>query len=251
MPTPKPGYVLLYVTLLGIVCSPAKAGNTGGVFGPTVSAGDQSLEYRYADADDTPSAAGGPVHRLHYQHAFNDRYRGRIVGQAQDQHGELDFDQLRLELQWQFQDAKVSTSREGRWSRWDSALRADLVKRDGGRPGDINLNWTNQWQLSPRWQLRGLLLTTRQIGDTRAPGLQIGSRFSLGYTYQRDHSVVLESFNSHGPLNELGIADTQLQQAGPALSGRWQHLGYKLSYLRGLNGTTPDDTLALWLNLAL
>lgn len=231
--------------LQGMAAASAHAGNTGGVFGPVIQAGDRSLQYRYANALGENGAADNFAHRLHAQYAFNRHYRARVVAQYRDQPSGSTFDQLRLELQHQFIDSRQTGG------IWNSALRGDLVIRDDKRPEDIGLHWTNQWTLSERWQATALLFTIRQTGDNRLPGVQVSSRYRLAYRYHDAHSVALESYNSHGPLNALGIPDAQPQQAGPALSGQWQQLGYKLAYLRGLNSATPTETLSLWLTLPL
>ena len=240
MPSNRRGLAVMAL-LLGFAGTNAQAGNTGGVFGPAINADDRSLQYRYARVTENDHFA----HRLHYQHAFNAKYRGRAVVRYRDQPSGQDFDQLRLELQHQFVDAREHNG------IWHSALRGDLVIRDDNRPEDIGLHWTNQWTLSDRWQATALLLTLRQVGDQRLPGIQISSRYQLGYRYHGRHRIALESYNSHGPLNKLGMPDDQQQQAGPSLSGQWQKIGYKLGYVHGLNTATPEDTVTLWLNLAL
>lgn len=150
-----------------------------------------------------------------------------------------------MELQWQFQDTRKTNG------IWDSALRFDLVTRDSDAPKDLGLHWTNQWRLADRWRATAVLLTFKQFDNNPQPGWQISSRYALGYRLDANHSIALESFISHGPLNRMGDFNERQQQVGPALSGRLLGLGYKLGYLRGVSSPTPDDTVVLWLNYAL
>ena len=239
------GRLLPALCTLSLCISTAQAGNTGGVFGPVISAQDRSIQYRYAQNSTELDSNEDFTHRLHYQNALDQSTRLRVVGQFREGEDGHNFDQLRLEGQWQFRDSRQQPN------RWDSALRLDVVKRRGNLPTDLGINWTNQWALSETVKLTAVLLSARQFGDSRLAGLQISSRFSLAYRYHGSHTLALESFNNHGPLNHLQLAGHRPQQIGPALSGRWQKLGYKLGYLRGTTSVAPDDTLALWFTYAL
>jgi hypothetical protein len=61
------------------------ASNTSGVHGPGVKDSDKSMQLRIAlppgDGDDQDDYWG---YRLHYQQAFNDKVRGRIILQYRD-----------------------------------------------------------------------------------------------------------------------------------------------------------------------
>lgn len=105
------------------------ANNVGGIYGPVVKTDDKSFQFRAAHS---PSENGGnnlTVIRDHYQQAFRNNLRWRLVGQVRDVDGSYEFDNAAAELVWQFKQ------KEDR--HWDSALRFDFRTRKGSHPENI------------------------------------------------------------------------------------------------------------------
>jgi hypothetical protein len=73
------GILLLSVTAYSY------ASNTSGVHGPGVKADDSSMQLRLAlSPSDENAEPDNWAYRLHYQHAFNDEFRGRMILQYRD-----------------------------------------------------------------------------------------------------------------------------------------------------------------------
>ncbi|MDF2177883.1 hypothetical protein P2G88_06430 [Aliiglaciecola sp. CAU 1673] len=232
-------------TTLCLCVSMAWAGNTGGVFGPVIDPQDRSLQYRYANAFGENGRDDNFAHRLHYQQAINADYHWRVALQYRDNQADLEFDQARAELLWQFQHSTQDNS------DWDSAIRFDLIVREDDKPKDFGVNWTNQWRLSADWSARAILMSAVQFGENPGSGVQIRSRYSLTYKLPNKHSLALEGFFDHGNTSDFGQFHRKTQQIGPALNGKFAPFSYKLSYLRGISDASPDNSVIMWLNYDL
>lgn len=221
------------------------AGQMGGVFGPSISPTDRSWQYRYANAFGENGRDDNWASRLHYQHALSDSTRIRGVIQYRDNQDDLHFDQARLEYQWQFQDGKKTNS------KWDSALRFDAVMRGGRGPEEIGMHWTNQWRLNEQWNAKAVFMSFLQLGSDRANGIVLLSRYSLSYKLADKTTLSLESFNTHGSTADIADFNDTPHELGIALSGSFGPLGYRLSYLKGITDSAPDDTVGLWVTYKL
>ena len=229
--------------LILLAAFPAAAQTTGGVFGPGVSAGDRTLEYRAAFAPVDGSDDVRFVHRLHYQHALNESWRLRGVLQGSDvETGRQEFNFFQAELQWQF----LEKNERG----LVSALRLDgrITEGDDG-PDLIGLNWTTDWNIDADWRIRGVLLVGKQIGEGRLGGVNLETRTSLTYRADENLRIGIESFNFYGNTSAgLGSFKDQRHQLGPSasltLGNRWSLFG---GILFGLSNPAPDTDYRLWI----
>ena len=213
----------------------AAAQNTGGVFPPGVDEGHRSAQYRITYDPDSHAQA----QRLHYQQSVNGEVMWRIVGQARKT-AESDFDPdfLQGEIFWELNTQSPT---------WGTGFRLDLRYRDEGRPGQIGLNWMNQFKLSDTAIARALLLTSTEVGDGRRGGLFWQTRFMVQNSLGTRNAVGVELYNSYGEIDDTSVSDNQ-QQLGPYLNtalgnGYSSHLGVRF----GLTDATPDTNLRFWL----
>lgn len=212
------------------------ASNVGGVFGPGVTQGDQSAQYRGAYDPDNNNF----VQRIHYQHALNDDVRLRGVFQARKTaDSDVDFDFFQGELQWQL---KGSAKRQ-------QAVRLDVRIRDRGRVGSLGLNWTNQFTLSPTLSARAIVLAAVEVGNGARSGVLLQTRSSLTHKLNKRFSVSAELFSEYGSSTDFDSFDDQIHQIGPALSGKladdWSFFS---GVLVGATDASPDTSLRLWLS---
>ena len=166
----------IFATL--VLCASATAfATTATVFTPDVNEGDRSFEYRASYVPDSGLDADVFFQRLHFQYAFDDSWRARLVVNHLSVDGEsLDYRSSRLEVQWQY--------REDQKHGWDAALRFDVEVGDES-PDQVRLLWTVQRNFAERWQIRGNVALGRVwrqrrawrfAGDQRAAHLWAGRR---------------------------------------------------------------------------
>lgn len=78
------------------------ASNTSGVHGPGVKADDRSMQLRIAlSPSDENGQQDNWAYRLHYQYAFNDEFRSRMILQYRDR-GSVQYEYIRAELLYNF-----------------------------------------------------------------------------------------------------------------------------------------------------
>lgn len=220
----------------------AFAQNVGGVFGPNVTEGDKSWQYR---AGFSPGEDDGPdrfVHRFHYQQAINDSVRWRVVVQGSDlEDGNLEGNFVVGELHWQFLDEK----KDG----WSSAFRVDgrLSEGDDGAHL-IGLNWTSQVPITEDLSFVGVILLAEELGDRARDGTFAQTRASLTYKLDGGNKIGVEMFNVHGDLGDLQDLDQQNLTIGPTFSTK---LGGDWSLFTGvqfgLTDPARDTDLRLWI----
>ncbi|MEM9838857.1 MAG: hypothetical protein AAF830_06830, partial [Pseudomonadota bacterium] len=167
--------------------SSAYAQNMGGVFPPIVNPDTAQLEYRIGYRDDN-GAEDAWKERVHFQASPTDDLLWRVVAQTNNLPGESEFDLFQAELFWDLSD---------HGDRWRTGMRFDVVVRNGDRPEQINVNWTNQIALTPKWNARFVVLTSTQLGDRAADGVGIETRANL-FTKRGGITMGLESYNLHG-----------------------------------------------------
>lgn len=212
--------------LLTCFAGAALAQTTAGVFGPNVTAGDRTLQFRVGMS---PSEAGDESRRearIHYQQAFGDRLRARLVLQGSDiETGTFESNFIQAELQWQFKKAAPTSS-------WASALRLDarLVEGDDGA-SRLGLNWTNQWNPRGNWQVNSVVLVANEVGADARDGLLLEVRNGIKYRLSPDVQLGVESFSGLGRSNNLGNFRRQNHRLGPVVTGK---INAKTSYLAGL-----------------
>jgi len=236
-------YLLGLALLLGYAL-PASAQTTAGVFGPNISEGDSSAQWRIAASPAQNGDRGRWETRLHYQYAFQDDLRARIVVQGSDiENGSFESNFLQAELQWQFK-------KKDEQSPWASALRLDarLVEKDDGA-SRLGLNWTNQWNPGGNWQFNNVVLTAVEIGNEARDGVILEVRNGVKYKVKPNMQVGLESFSALGRTNSLGNFSTQNHRLGPVVTGKFNgETSYLIGALFGVSRPARDLDFRLWLN---
>lgn len=213
--------------------------NTSGVHGPNVKAGERSMQLRFAY---TPGDNSGDedywASRLHYQYAFNDRLRGRVILQGRDR-GDFQYDYFRGELLYNFKKATDSDN-------WSSGVRFDIRTRRGDRAEEFAINWTNQWDLDNGYRLRAILIANRQFNSAGAdPGIGIATRASLSTRLENGLRVGIEMFNEYGKLGDFADFDDQTHHIGPMLGGKVGGFKYEVRYLAGVTDAGRDNHFGL------
>lgn len=213
----------------------AVATNTGGVFGPVVNAGHQSLEYRGGLDPDSDDYA----QRLHYQRSLDGQRMWRVVVQSRHpDNGSDQFDFVQGELFWQLGDISEN---------WQTGLRFDVAIRDRDRPGLVGVNWTNQLRLTERLSARFLAMAQHEIGANARDGLILQTRARLRYAVNPDYGAGIEMFNVYGPLPDLSGFDDQGHQLGPFFDMQLgQGVQLFAGALFGVSDAAPDANLRLW-----
>ncbi len=239
--------VSLLVTFIVAVAAPAHGQTTAGVFGPNISEGDRSAQFRIATS---PGQNNGPDRweaRIHYQHALKDNLRARIVLQGSDiETGKFESNFIQAELQWQFKKAAKKSSWQ---STWASALRLDarLVEKDDG-VNRMGVNWTNQWNPNQTWQFNNVVLVGTEIGSNARDGLILEIRNGAKYKIGANTRIGIESFSALGRSNALGNFNTQNHRLGPVMTGKiGGETKYLVGMLFGVSRPARDVDFRLWL----
>lgn len=228
------GLVLLLLSLpTGIL-----AQNTGTVFSPDVTAGRQGADYRLAFDPDGDRFA----HRLHYQYAFSESWRLRIIGlQSAAAGSDLEFRYVRAEALWQFLEDEEAG--------WDSALRFEVQIAEGDNlPHRWRIAWTSKINLTEQWQTRFILLTGTQFGPQGDSSLLLGARGQLAYRLNARVRLGLELYTDLNTIDDPGSFEEQEHQLGPLLSLRladdWSG---NLSAIFGISEAADDAVYRLQL----
>jgi hypothetical protein len=215
-------------------CASASAfATTATVFTPDVNEGDRSFEYRASFVPDSGLDADVFFQRLHFQYAFDDSWRARLVVNHRSVDGEsLDYRSSRLEVQWQY--------REDQEHGWDAALRFDVEVGDES-PDQVRLLWTVQRNFAERWQIRGNVALGRAFGASAAHGVLLATSAQLTYGLGGGKRLGIEMFNGFNSTANVGSYDQQVHKLGPIFKmnfGRkWtMHAGY----LAGISESAAD-----------
>ena len=218
----------------------AMAQNTGGVFPIQVNEGHRSLQYRAAIDPDNAQDEFGFAQRLHYQQAINGDFMWRIVGQTQKtESSDFDFSFLQAELFWEMSDDE---------DQHKTGLRFDARLTDGDRAEQLGVNWVNQFNFDNGWHARALVLSSVQIGDTAADGINLQTRARVGKKLENGPLIGVEMYNNYGRTSDFGSFDEQSHTIGPFIS---TPIGNKVSLfagpLFGFSSAAPDVEARLWL----
>ena len=218
----------------------AMAQNTGGVFPIQVNEGHRSLQYRAAIDPDNAQDEFGFAQRLHYQQAINGDFMWRIVGQTQKtESSDFDFSFLQAELFWEMSDDE---------DQHKTGLRFDARLTDGDRAEQLGVNWVNQFNFDNGWHARALVLSSVQIGDTAADGINLQTRARVGKKLENGPLIGVEMYNNYGRTSDFGSFDEQSHTIGPFIS---TPIGNKVSRfagpLFGFSSAAPDVEARLWL----
>ncbi len=235
------------VPVMLVICiffnNSANAQATTNVYSSVISSALQGIEYRAAFVPEDGNIASRFRHRLHYQRLFKENLRWRTVIQGSDTiNGNLDLDFFQAELLWQIRNSSVHS--------WDSALRFDArISLDNVNPDRIGVNWSNQFNLSDRWQARAIFLTAKDLGDGKRSGVLIRTWTQLRYRLQSGSTFAIEMFNSYGRTHSFGPFQRQKHQIGPLYSGRFNNgINYNLGILFGVSDAATNIDLRFFLS---
>lgn len=229
------------------IASPALAQSVSGVSGADVKAGDDSFEYRAAFSPENDGKEEGFAHRLHFQHAFDDSWRARVIV-AQGKRGSeaLTTQSVSVEILRQFLESEKTGG-------WDSAIRIDgTIPVEDGRPGRARVAWLNGVEFGERWDARANIYFAREFGDQRKDGVSIETREELTYKLDSGIKVGAQMFNSYGTTDHFGSFDNQKHQLGPVVKGKLgKHVKYEFSTLFGISRAASDADIRLFVSYAL
>lgn len=213
--------------------------NTTSVFSPDVRAGSQLAEYRLSAV---PQSGGDAIaHRLHFQRAWSEDWRWRLIGLLSDSGADdLEYRYMRLELQNQFLSDDVGA--------WDAAVRYEFQIADNDdRPSQVRVAFTAKRDLNAHWQIRGNFLTGREFGAESGDGFLLETRAQVTRALG-DYRLGIESFNDFNDTQDTGNFDEQQHQLGPVLKGKIGKRGkFLFSTLFGVSGAADDTDIRLHL----
>ena len=237
----------LLACCLALTLSPANAQNLGSVPNPDVTAGETSIEYRFAFA---PGAGGEPSvlgQRIHVQHALTGAWRLRLAAfQSMKGGGDLRYRGVQPELQWQFLESEATGG-------LDSALFVQGLIPDGNDgPGRVRVGLANKYAPGERVELRLQALAAREIGDRARDGFVLEARTQAVYKFSTWLGAGAQTFHNFNSTAAFGAFDDQRHQAGPVILGRLsRRLGYNASLLFGMSERAADEELRLFLSHSL
>lgn len=217
----------------------ANAQNTAGVFGPGVTEGHSSFEYRGTfDAGND-----GFAQRVHYQHSLNDDFMWRTVyATRKTESSELDFDFFQAELFWELSDNSDA---------WRTGFRFDLQFHDDDRANLFGLHWTNQYTFNEDWSARFIAMTSVDFGDNARDGLFVQTRASITRHLSDSFSLGAEVYNTYGTLDSPLEFSDQVHQIGPVATCLLEdHWTAYAGVLFGLTERSQDPQFRIWLTKA-
>jgi hypothetical protein len=229
-------------TLLTVIGSCALASNTSGVLDPGVKENDRSMQFRVAlSPGDEDGEADNWAYRLHYQHSFNDRVRGRLIMQYGDR-GTFQYEYVRAEILYNFKKKET----DGIWS---SGVRFDVRQRRSDNPEQFAINWGNQWDFKNGIRVRGVLVGSWEFGSNRAgSGTKIHARSSIGKKLDNGLTVGIEMFNDLGRFGSFGSFNSQSHQIGPMVGSSIAGFKYQVRYLAGISNGSRDNNFGFRIN---
>ncbi len=227
------------IALLGTVAAMAGAAypqNTSGVFSPVVREGDLSAQYRLGfDPDDDTW-----TQRFHAQRALDTTVRLRGIVQLERDPGEdADLDYVQAELLWQL-------TPDG--NAYQTAFRFDARVRPADEPELFRAIWTNDYKLTDRLSVRGIVVTGAEFGDAAFDGVSLETRARLAYALDAGPQVSLQLFSTYGTTEDIANLEDQQHLLGPDasidLGETWSMVA---GVLFGLTDASPDTNLRLWI----
>ncbi|MEM0897226.1 MAG: transporter [Verrucomicrobiota bacterium] len=224
--------------LLSLAFGTAQAQNTSSVFSPDVTKGKSAIEYRSAFDPDNDAF----VHRLHYQYAFTDSWRLRIIGlQDGDDSDAFAYRYTRLEAMWQFLEDEDFG--------WDSALRFELqIAEDDSPPSRFRVAWSGKVDLDDHWQLRGNFLTGHEFGEESDDGYLLESRAQISRKITDKWRLAVDYYGDMNDTENFGSFDEQEHQLGPLLKFKTGgRLSGQFGALFGISEAAADTELRLHL----
>jgi len=241
---------ILAITVISVstafIAPAAHAQNISGVSGADVKPGDNTFEYRAGFSPANDGREEGFAHRFSFQHAFDDRWRARVILLQSERGGAaLKTRSISVEVMNQFVESENSGG-------WDSAIRVDgLIPAEHNRPGHVRAAWINGFDLGDDWAARANVYVGKEIGDLAKDGLTLATREEITYAY---HGVKIgaQLFDKYNTTAHIGSFDSQTHQIGPVLKGKLsKHLKYETSALFGLSAAASDVDLRFFVSYSL
>lgn len=214
----------------------ACAQNLSAVPSPDISPGDRSVDFRAGYALNEGGAADVYSHRFHYQQAVGDDWRFRVIVQQNKRDGEsIKTQSIQLQALTQFVRSETSGG-------WDSGVRFDgFIPVEGGRAGRVRVAWLNSLKLDPRWQVRGDVFVSRDIGDNAAAGLFLEIREEMICKTSDQLSLGAQFFHNLNTTDRFGSFNEQRHQFGPVAKMKLsKRLGLEASALFGASRAASD-----------
>jgi hypothetical protein len=213
--------------------------NNSGVLGPNVDPDDRSIQFRTAlELADNDSQSDLWAYRIHYQHSFNDTFRGRVLMQYRDING-FEYDFARAELLYNFK-------KRGFGETWSSALRFDLRTRRGSRSEEFAINWANQWDFANSYRARAIIIVNKLLSNTNSRNdIVVQTRGSFSKKLENGLRVGLQMLNVHGEVGDLPSLSEQALFIGPAISGSLGRFQYEFRYLNGITDVVRNNNFSL------
>lgn len=229
--------------LLGAPLLPAgtaAAQNTSSVSGPTVKAGERSIEYRLGWTPDD-ATTDRFAHRFDYGASINERSRYKVFATFSNSSGEdLAFSSLNAEYVREITPENTAF--------WQSAIRFDARLSDGPAAERVRVNWLNQWRLNETMRARAQLIAARRLGDSATSAIELDLRASLIWNLANDYDIALLGFYPLGTHQDFGLSQSE-KQLGPTLSGPLPNgLRWTAGTLFDLSDEAPDHDIRFWIS---
>lgn len=235
--------VLLGLLALGAL--PANAQSlTASVGSADVSAGESAVEVRTGLNDNGDAAA-----RVHYEHAFLDWYKFRVIGSFSQPDGEdWNFRALTFEnwLQW----AEEADDKTG----FNGGFRLAYAFADGGGPDEAQarLNLTDKF--ADGWEWRANLIGRVETGGGSEGGVNLETRVQLTRALDfaafdsQDWRLGTELFSEFGNSRDVLSFDEQAHQIGPVLKVSWDNGVFLQTGVRvGLTDGSDDSMFKVFI----
>lgn len=196
--------------LFAFAAGSTSAQNLAKVFSPDVKSGQSQVELRVAQNLETERTA----HRFHYQHAFSDSWRMRVMWVSKgEEFDDLKWNNLRWEGQWQFREDEVHA--------WDSSVRFEIQLAEAeDSPSRLRVAWAGDRKLCDRWSLRGNFLVGQEVGEHRRDGLLLELRGQVACKANDKLTVGMNWFGKLNRSTELGKYHDQRHELG--LVAKWK-----------------------------
>lgn len=221
----------------------ATAQNTGGVFGPVVNEDRRAAEYRIGYRPSEDGLDDALAQRVHYEQAINGDLMWRVVAQAAtNAQDNTDFDYVQGELFWELSDDQD-------W--WKHGLRFDARLRDGTRPDQIGVNFTNEFAITENLRGRFVALTLKQFGENGADGVLFETRANLMYDTGFGPTIGVETYNTYGEMGDFLKLEDGVHQVGPFANIPIANGWYAMTgVLFGVTDASPDTNYRFWFGRA-
>jgi hypothetical protein len=230
----------IVVAALASTSGPALAQSlTGNVGSAGITAGERAAEFRSGVDDE-----GNVGARLHYDHAFTDRYQLRLIGAfRRPDGGDVEYSAFTVEnwLQW----AKEAGDGAG----FNGGLRLAWTFAEDGGPDEAAVRLTLTDKFAGQWEWRANAIAAFEAGSGRAGGAELETRLQLTRAValkalgSRKWRLGVEAFSEHGDTRDLPGLSDQAHQLGPVVKAEWGNGVYLQAAVRVGVTNGADDLM--------